>query len=288
MLIPIIGQPGPRHFANSRAANRSGLRFKLASAPHPLSSLLPSSSMHRPSQALTLLDIPPEVLLFICSYLDLPDLAALAQAVPSLGSITSDPILHLQRLRIVCPSRINHSLFGTSPEGHGFRPSVGDLVHRGVMRGLNLERRWRMGVYFYSRDSIIQYERGRALTKRHLSHLVSVQLTKRVPSPASAYKSLHAALILPDVESSSTNVSRTLLPIVRQLKWCLRRDQLARNFKTGPYANPNDRMAFWTWLESKGRSIVQDGERLRLAVCPDLKRKIRFYETLSAVVAKGH
>lgn len=86
------------------------------------------------------------------SYLDLPDLACLAQAVPSLSIITSDPVLHLQRLRIINPSRVNHSLFGTSPEGHGLRPSVGDLVHRGVICGLNIERRWRMGTYFYSRD----------------------------------------------------------------------------------------------------------------------------------------
>lgn len=130
-----------------------------------------------PSHPPTLLDIPPEVLLFICnictlrsrcprllmklassgSYLDLPDLACLAQAVPSLSAITTDPVLHLQRLRIVYPSRVNHSLFGTGPEGHGLRPSVGDLVHRGVIRGLNIERRWRMGVYFYSRDVSLQF-----------------------------------------------------------------------------------------------------------------------------------
>ncbi|KXN88816.1 hypothetical protein AN958_06685 [Leucoagaricus sp. SymC.cos] len=246
--------------------------------------------MHRLPHPLTLLDIPPEVLLSVCSYLDLPDLAALAQAVPSLTTITSDPILHLQRLRIVYPSRVNHSLFGTSPEGHGFRPSVGDLVHRGVMRGLNIERRWRMGAYFYSRDSITLYERGRALTKQHVSHILSVQLNKRTPSPTSAYRSLHAALILPDVESSSTNFSRTLLPIVRRLKWCLRRDQLARNFKSGPYANADDRVAFWAWLEGKGRGIVKDGERLRLAICPDVKSKVCFYETLdaAAAVAQGH
>jgi hypothetical protein len=85
-------------------------------------------------------------------YLDLPDLACLAEAIPSLSSITADPVLQLQRLRIIYPSRVNHSLFGTSPEGHGLRPSVGDLVHRGVLRGLNIEIRWRMGSYFYSRD----------------------------------------------------------------------------------------------------------------------------------------
>lgn len=85
-------------------------------------------------------------------YLDLPDLACLAEAIPSLSSLTVDPVLHLQRLRIIYPSRVNHSLFGTSAEGHGLRPSISDLVHRGVLRGLNIETRWRMGSYFYSRD----------------------------------------------------------------------------------------------------------------------------------------
>jgi hypothetical protein len=32
---------------------------------------------------------------------------------------------------------------------------------------------------------------------------------------------------------------------------------------------------------------VQDGERIRLAVCPDLKRRVRFYETLTAAAAKS-
>lgn len=75
------------------------------------------------------------------------------------------------------------------------------------------------------------------------------------------------------------------MPIVRRLKWCFRCDQLARNFKTGPYVNSGDRTAFWTWLEGKGRGIVQDGERLRLAICPDLKKNIRFYESIGATVA---
>lgn len=125
------------------------------------------------------------------------------------------------------------------------------------------------------------------MTKQHVSHVLSVQLNKRMPSPASAYKSLHTTLILPDVESSSTKFSRTLLPVVRRLKWCIQRDQLARNFKTVPYANAHDRVAFCTWLEERGRGIVQDGERIRLAVCPDLKRRVRFYETLTAAAAKS-
>lgn len=117
------------------------------------------------------------------------------------------------------------------------------------------------------------------MARQHTSHILSVQLNKRLPSPASAFKSLHTTLILPDIESSSTKISRTLLPIVRQLKWCIRRDQLARRFKSGPRAGE---IAFWAWVEDGGRSIVQDTETLRLAICPDVKKKVYFYETLDA------
>lgn len=84
------------------------------------------------------------------SFLDLPDLAVLAQVVPALMHLTTDPVLHTYRLRIVSPSRVNHKLFGVSPQGHTLRPTLIDLVHRGVIKGLGIERRWRMGGYFYS------------------------------------------------------------------------------------------------------------------------------------------
>ena len=86
------------------------------------------------------------------SFLDLPDLAVLARVVPALMHLTTDPVLHTYRLRIVSPSRVNHKLFGVSPQGHTLRPTLVDLVHRGVIKGLGIERRWRIGGYFYSRN----------------------------------------------------------------------------------------------------------------------------------------
>ena len=70
--------------------------------------------------------------------------------MPALIHLTTDPVLHTYRLRIVSPSRVNHKLFGVSPQGHTLRPTLVDLVHRGVIKGLGIERRWRMGGYFYS------------------------------------------------------------------------------------------------------------------------------------------
>jgi hypothetical protein len=89
----------------------------------------------------------------LVSYLDLPDLTLLAAlGSRALASLTADPVLHFQRLWVISPSRLNHHLFGRSKEGLFLRPSVGELVRRGVMRGLGMERRWRMGIYFYSSD----------------------------------------------------------------------------------------------------------------------------------------
>lgn len=117
-----------------------------------------------------LLGFPPEILLHIrtqtesrtcayqlterlkVSYLDVPDLALIARVVPDLASLTSDPVLHRYRLLIVSPSRVSHNLFGKGPQGIAFRPTVPDLVHRGVLRGHGIERQWRMGAYFYSKS----------------------------------------------------------------------------------------------------------------------------------------
>ena len=89
----------------------------------------------------------------IVSYLDLPDLWQLSSLnSPFLNSLTADPVLHYQRRWLVSPSRVNHGLFGKSKEGHSLRPSVVDLVRRGVIKGLGIERRRRMGLYIYSLD----------------------------------------------------------------------------------------------------------------------------------------
>lgn len=84
------------------------------------------------------------------SYLDIPDLTSLSRASPQLAALTSDPILHRNRLRLTAPSRVAHSLFGTSSGGILLRPSVGELLQRGIIKGLGIERRWRTGGYFYS------------------------------------------------------------------------------------------------------------------------------------------
>jgi hypothetical protein len=84
------------------------------------------------------------------SYLDIFDLDCLAGLSPFLGLLSSDPVLHRNRLRVVAPSRIEHSLFAEGCHGTLLRPSIADLVRMNVMRGIGIERRWRLGIYFYS------------------------------------------------------------------------------------------------------------------------------------------
>jgi len=86
----------------------------------------------------------------LVSYLDIFDLDCLAGLSPFLGLLSSDPVLHRNRLRVVAPSRIAHSLFAEGCHGTLLRPSIADLVRINVMRGIGIERRWRLGIYFYS------------------------------------------------------------------------------------------------------------------------------------------
>ncbi|KAF8225138.1 hypothetical protein L208DRAFT_1409040 [Tricholoma matsutake] len=228
-------------------------------------------------------DIPPEVMLHIFSYLDLPDLATVVQASPVLANLASDPVLHRNRLRVITPSRLQHSLYGADQHGLAFRPTIGDLVHRGVICGLGVERRWRMGLYFYSPNSVIQYENSMRLARQHASDVISVQLKRRSASPRDVLNSLHSAGVLPDVESSSLRLSRSLLPVIHQLKWSFQRDALSRTVK-GFRGFTGSIIDFGVWFERTGNRFMEENERVRLAVCPDISKIIAFYEGLGRSV----
>ncbi|KDQ63227.1 hypothetical protein JAAARDRAFT_188825 [Jaapia argillacea MUCL 33604] len=234
------------------------------------------------STTFILLWLPQEILLHIFSYLDLPELHALAQISPFLTSLTADPVLHRQRILIVAPSRVGHSLFGQSPEGFALRPTVGDLVHRGVMRGLGIERRWRMGAYFYTTLSVKQYEASRRLQRRHTSDVLTIHLRRRSPTPENAMEILRKAGILPDAESSSLFISRPLIPIMHKLKWSIQKDKLAKMVRDKSFGTiVGGSGGVGAWLEAKGRNVVKEGERVRLAVCPGVRKIVRFYEELA-------
>ncbi|OBZ79238.1 hypothetical protein A0H81_01398 [Grifola frondosa] len=222
-----------------------------------------------------LLDIPTEILLYILSFLDLPDLACLARAVPALSNLTDDPVLHHTRLHVVAPSRVSHSLFGRSLTGVPLRPTVADLVHRGIMRGLSIERRWRAGLYFYSQLMVTQYESSLRLQRTHAGNVVSSNLRNR---SASTLEKLYLARVLPDGPSSA--VSPSLISTIRRLKWSIQRDRLSRFIRDRSNMVRNGGIV--VWLEGQGRVLTRrENERVRLALCPGIKGIVRFYEGLS-------
>lgn len=88
--------------------------------------------------------------------------------------------------------------------------------------------------------------------------------------------------MLPDIESSSLRVSRTLLPTMHKLKWCLQRDKLSKMVKINFCGTSGTGMiGFGSWLEGRGQGIVEDGERVRLAICPNIRKTVEFYEALA-------
>ncbi|KAG1754921.1 uncharacterized protein EDB91DRAFT_1042655 [Suillus paluster] len=237
-------------------------------------------------QSFNFLDLPQEIILHILSFLDLPDLATLSKLHGYLALLSSDPVLHLIRLRVVAPSRVNHSLFARNPHGILLRPTIMDLVHRHVIRGHNIERRLRMGLYIYTERSADQYGSGLRLQRQRTALIISSHLRRRAPAPV-VLKLMYHSHILPDVESSLLSVSRSLLPVVRQLKWSIQRDKLAnevRGLNGGALGLGNVALpltgSLGSWIELKGQSVVRDCERVRLALCPDVRRMVKFYESL--------
>jgi len=67
---------------------------------------------------------------------------------------------------------------------------------------------------------------------------------------------------------------------MRKLKWSLQRDRLAKEFK-----NSGRAVGLRNWLEEgeeKGirRRVFVEGETVRLAVCPDVTKRVWFFERL--------
>ncbi|KAG6380916.1 hypothetical protein JVT61DRAFT_5308 [Boletus reticuloceps] len=252
-----------------------------------------------------MLALPQEILLHILSFLDIPDLAALSHVSKQLALLTADPVLHRTRLKVVAPSRVQHSLFGRSPEGILLRPTIPELIHRGVMRGLQIERRLRTGDYLYSPHASItefsfqlpchihappqaaaQYELSLRIRQTHTKVLLSSYLRTRL-SPPIALKLLHYSHVLPDVESLMLSISRSLLPMVHKLKWSIQKDNMSRVVRSHTFSAMHSESphpfngGFGTWVELKGANIFGDSERVRLALCPDVRKMIQFYEKMA-------
>jgi len=73
---------------------------------------------------------------------------------------------------------------------------------------------------------------------------------------------------------------------MRKLKWSFQRDRMAKMVRDGTVCTiPNmgsleALSAFAQWLENRGKGIVQESERVRLALCPGIGKRVQFYEDL--------
>jgi len=73
---------------------------------------------------------------------------------------------------------------------------------------------------------------------------------------------------------------------MRQLKWSIQRDSLAKKVRDGACvggkasADDQGEGGLAAWIEAKGKGIIQDGERVRLALCPGIRKIVGLYEAL--------
>ena len=204
-----------------------------------------------------------------------------------------------ERLWVVGPSRVSHSLFGTDDAGLPLRPSIPELVHRNIMRGLGIERRWRDGMYFSSSTvrsmlqncsvsspncivcvllkMVRQYECASRLQWTHARTVLAHSLRTR-SSPAARDAFYHTRVLPRD--TSSMHVAAPLVSAVRRLRWAIQRDRLAHFVKDRSEMAKTGGLI--KWLERNGHSVMsRENERVRLAVCPGIRGIVKYYEGLA-------
>ena len=135
-----------------------------------------------------------------------------------------------------------------------------------------------------------QFETSQRLQRTRVVRVLTVHIQHMCASQSAALQSLHTARVLPDEEGNSPAVARSLLPIMRRLKWSIRRDILAKKVRAregreGESDSSELEMkgpagALLLWLEGKGRGLWKEHERLRLAICPSITKNIRYCESL--------
>jgi hypothetical protein len=113
-------------------------------------------------------------------------------------------------------------------------------------------------------ESARQYESSKRLARAHACHVLGRLLARR--ESQSQREGAHYL--------AAYTVSPALLPIVHRLKWSIQRDSVSRQMRSRlgrPLAE---------WIERLSPRILHGDERTRLAVCPGIRRIVKYYELL--------
>lgn len=168
-----------------------------------------------------------------------------------------------------------------------------------------VSRRWREEYYnsltysCFREQSVKQYENSQRLKRTHVRHVLTIHL-QRKSSPVGGNiqaKTLRARpplRELPDSERFSPQIDRSLVPVMRKLKWCIRRDKVAQMVRGAGSDAAEDGICargmvvpltagnkVLSWIEGKGRGLWRENERVRLAICPGVRKIVKFYESLN-------
>ena len=128
-----------------------------------------------------------------------------------------------------------------------------------------------------------------------MRHVLSTHLQSKSPTAL--------ARVIPDSEPCAPR----LLPVIRRLKWCIRKDKLAqmvrdRDRDSGANIITVSKMGDDTrnksgssdifgessrrarvgidWFEGRGYGLWKENERFRLAICPGVGKYVRYFESL--------
>jgi hypothetical protein len=95
--------------------------------------------------------------------------------------------------------------------------------------------------------------------------------------------SIHEAVVTLPSEAESPLISRRLLPVIARLKWSMKRDKFSRRLRAQPPEKGviTDMDHFRSLLEGGSRSLMRDGERVRLAICPGIRRIVKYFEGMA-------
>lgn len=108
--------------------------------------------------------------------------------------------------------------------------------------------------------SVRQYENSKRVARAHVCHVVGRLLVER-ESRGNA-----------SVEGERKRVSPALLPTVHRLKWSIQRDSVSRQMRS------KHKRPVVEWIELLGPRILPGDERTRLALCPGIRRIVKYFD----------